>query len=101
MFKVNNKDTRNDVSLFLIKLQVCRPATLLKRDRRRSGVFTVNFEHTSTPFSSVSIADFEQVNVCWGLLGSEKLLIQFLHFTEVKTTGEKCLIKYYISNITY
>ena len=30
----------------------------------RSGVFIVNFEHIS-PFSSVTIANFEQINVSW------------------------------------
>ena len=45
MFKVNNKSTRTTYG-------------------RRSGVFIVNFEHIS-PFSSVSIGDFEQVNVNW------------------------------------
>ena len=34
-------------------------------ERRRSGVFIVNFEHILTPFSSVSIVYFEQVNVGW------------------------------------
>ena len=43
MFKVNNKNTR--------------------RHRRRSGVFIVNFEHISQFFSSVSIVEFEQINV--------------------------------------
>ena len=36
-----------------------------RRHWRRSGVFIVNFEHTFstfTPFSSVSIVDFEQSN---------------------------------------
>ena len=28
------------------------------------GVFIVNFEHISHVFSSVSIVEFEQVNVC-------------------------------------
>ena len=41
MFKVNNKD------------------------RRRSGVFIVNFEHISQLFSSVSIFNFEHVNAGW------------------------------------
>ena len=49
MFKVNNKDTGTTSC--------------------RSGVFIVNFQHTShlfqelTPFSRVSIVDFEQVNI--------------------------------------
>ena len=35
--------------------------------RRRSAVFIVNFEHILHFFSSVSIVDFEQVNVRWVL----------------------------------
>ena len=46
MFKVNNKDTRTT-------------------PWRRSGIFIVNFEHTS---SSVSIVNFEQVNTSWNLI---------------------------------
>ena len=34
-----------------------------RRQRRRSGVFIVNFEHIFTPFPSFFIVDFEQVNV--------------------------------------
>ena len=33
--------------------------------RRRSGVFIFNFEHCFTPFPSLSIAVFQQVNVIW------------------------------------
>ena len=32
---------------------------------RRSGVFIVNLELNFAPFSSIPIADFEQVNVNW------------------------------------
>ena len=46
MFKVNNKDTG-------------------KTPLARSGVFVVNFEHISTPWSSVSIVNFEHVNADW------------------------------------
>ena len=35
-----------------------------RRQSRSSGVFVVNFEHIKL-FSSVSIVDFEQVNVSW------------------------------------
>ena len=31
----------------------------------RSRVFTVNFEHSFIPFSSISIVDFKQVKVRW------------------------------------
>ena len=46
MFKVNNENTR-------------------RRHWSRFGVFNVNFEHNFTPFSSVSIVDFERVIVSW------------------------------------
>ena len=39
--------------------------TLELRHWRHSGVFTLNLEHISHPFSSVSVVDFEQVNVWW------------------------------------
>ena len=53
MLKVNNKNTRTT-------------STPERRHWHRSGVFIVNFEHISL-FSSVSIVDFEQVNVRWDL----------------------------------
>ena len=43
MFKANNENTRTSMTCF--------------------GVFIVNLEHYFTHFSSVSIFDFEQVNV--------------------------------------
>ena len=46
MFKVNNKNTRNVIDVVLVFL-----------------LLTLNIFHT---FSSVSIADFEQVNISWG-----------------------------------
>ena len=36
-----------------------------RRQWRRSGVFIFNFEHILHLFSTVSIVDFEQVNVSW------------------------------------
>ena len=33
-------------------------------------VFIVNFEHISHIFSSVSVVDFEQVNVSWEVAGA-------------------------------
>ena len=36
-----------------------------QRQWRHSGAFIFNFEHIFRYFSSISIADFEQVNVCW------------------------------------
>ena len=35
-----------------------------KNTRRRSGVLIVNFDYF-TPFPSLSIVDFEQVNINW------------------------------------
>ena len=49
LFKVNNRNTRK-------KSEIC------------SGVFIVNFETYLTSFSSVSIVEFEQVNVSWKCL---------------------------------
>ena len=52
------------------RCEICSKLTIKTPERypcRRSYVFIVNFELIS-PFSSVSIVDFEQVNVCWALL---------------------------------
>ena len=48
MFKVNNKNNKTTLMTF-------------------SGVFIVNFEQFFTPFSSVSIVDFELGIVSWEL----------------------------------
>ena len=64
LFKVNNKNTRK-LSKICSKLTIKIPE---ERLWRRSGVFIVNFEHISQLL--LSIAEFEQVNVCWGLLNS-------------------------------
>ena len=61
MFKVNNKNTGKRYEIFS-KLTVKTPEQL---QWRRSGVFIVDIKHVLTPFSSVSIVDFEQVNVSW------------------------------------
>ena len=39
--------------------------------------FTVDFEHISHFFSSVSIVDFEQVHVCW--IGKQMLILDVLY----------------------
>ena len=55
MFKVDNKNNRT-TSVML------------------PGVF-VNFEHISTPFSRVYVAEFEEVNVSWFMcLGSNQFI---------------------------
>ena len=50
---------------------LCKPIhdiTIIQwRQWRCSGVFIVNFKHISHLFSSISIVDFEQVNVSWVL----------------------------------
>ena len=48
MFKVNNRNTRTKVCHW-----------------RLFGSFTVNFDHISHLYSSVSIVNFEQVNTGW------------------------------------
>ena len=54
------------------KCEICSKLTIKTPERRhcrrsRSAVFIVNFEHILHFFSSVSIVDFEQVNVRWVL----------------------------------
>ena len=59
VLKVNNRNTRK-------RCEICSKLTIKipeQRHWRRSTVFTVNLEHVSHLFSSVSIVDFEQVNV--------------------------------------
>ena len=60
LFKANNRNTRKSWKI-CSKLTIKTPEL---RQWRHSGVFIVNFKHF-TPFSSVSIVDFEQVNVSW------------------------------------
>ena len=61
LFKVNNRNTRKRCEM-CSKLPIKTPG---RRQWHRSGVSIVNFEHISHLFSSVSIVDFEQVNVSW------------------------------------
>ena len=61
MFKVSNRNTRK-------RCEICSKLTIKPPKRchwRRFGGFIVNFEHISHLFSSVSIANFEQVNAGW------------------------------------
>ena len=60
MFKVNKRNTRKDAySKPTIKIE--------QRHCPCSGVFIVNFEHILHLFTSVSIGNFEKVNVNWDL----------------------------------
>ena len=61
LFKVSNRNTRKG-SKICSKLAI---KTSERRHSRHSDVFIVNFEHVSNLFPSVSIVDFEQVNVSW------------------------------------
>ena len=48
--------------------EICSKLTIKTPERshgRLFGVFIVNFVHNCTFFSSASIVDFEQENVCW------------------------------------
>ena len=62
LFKVNNKNIWK-------RCQMCSKLTMRtteKRQSRRSGVFIILMSWTySTPFSNVSIVEFEQVNIWW------------------------------------
>ena len=59
IFKVNNRNTRT-------RCQICSKLTIKTPERRRFGVFIVDFEHL-TPCSSVYIVNFEKVNAGWGI----------------------------------
>ena len=57
LFEVNNGNARK-------RWEICSKLTIRipeRRQWRRSGVFIINFEH----IYSVTIFDFEQVNVSW------------------------------------
>ena len=59
LITANNRNTRK-------RSEICSKITINTPERsqwRRSRVFIVNFEHISHFFFSVSIVDFEQVNV--------------------------------------
>ena len=56
LFKVNNKNTRK-------RCEICSGS----RIKCCSDIFII-LEHKITPLSSVSIADFEQVNATWIVL---------------------------------
>ena len=57
LYKVNNSNTRKWCEIY--------SELTIKTQERRSTVFIVNFKTYFTTFSSVSIVDFKQVNVCW------------------------------------
>ena len=59
LFKANNRNTRQRCKICL-ELTIKTPA---RRYWRHSGMFIVNFDHISHFFSSVSVVDFEQINV--------------------------------------
>ena len=63
LFKVNNRNTRK-------RCKICSKLTKKTPEQHclHSVAFIVNFFNYFLPFSSVSIVDFEQVNVFWNLL---------------------------------
>ena len=68
MFKVNNRNTRTTC-------EICSKLTIKTPEQhhwRRSGVFIVNYGTYFTPYSSVSIINFEQVNAGWAIFTKEK-----------------------------
>ena len=59
LLKVNNRNIRK-------RSETCSKLTIKTPERRpwrRFGVFIVKFKHNITPFSCISIVDFDQVNV--------------------------------------
>ena len=59
---------------------MCSVLTIKKperRQRRRSGVFIVNFEHISHLVPSVSTVNFEQIFALWNLVKSQASIQTF------------------------
>ena len=59
LFKLNNRNTRK-------RCEICSKLTVKTPERNhwhRSAIFVVNFEHILHLFSSISIVDFEQLNM--------------------------------------
>ena len=54
----------------------------IKRAESRPGVFIVNFEHILHSIFSVSILDFEWVNVCQGALSCVNIITQSLKISK-------------------
>ena len=69
LFKVSNRSTRTTC-------EICSKLTIKMlaepRKWRRSGGFTVNFEHISHGFLVFLFVDFEQVSVSWHLCFSSR-----------------------------
>ena len=84
------------------KYEMCSKLTIKTYKRRqwcRCGVFTVNFKHISHILSSVSMVNFEQVNICW--VNSKESNPDKFQITVIRTqstvlelpwTPEKCQI---------
>ena len=76
MFNVINRNSRK-------RCEICSMLTIktLERRQRRSGVFIVNF-NIFTTCSTVTIVNFEQVNVAWNdndlIFMTKKCLVFFL-----------------------
>ena len=73
-----------------------------KKINNRSGVSIVNFEDISHLFTSVSIVDFEQVNVSWEILSLEsdktfavtEMISNWLKISQMENTVKKCRSTY-------
>ena len=82
MFKVNKKDTSTtpiaclfcSTGIYLLKVnnrsirtrcEICSKLTIKTSERRRSGVFIVNFEHISYLVLVFFIVNFEHVTADW------------------------------------
>ena len=64
LFRVNKRSTGKKVWNMLTKFSIKIPE---RHQWRHSGILIVKFEHISHLLSSVSIVDFEQLNVRWVL----------------------------------
>ena len=83
LFKVNNRNTRKRCEIYS-KLAIKTPE---RRQWHRSDVFIVNFEHVSYLYFSVSIVDFEQVNVSWISVASPCKVTQLSNLSRDSVSG--------------
>ena len=82
LFNVNERNTRK-------RCEICSTLTIKSPERRCSGDFIVTLNNF-TPFSSVSIVEFEQVNISWKVAF---LAVIYLFRVNNKNTRTMCAIR--------
>ena len=72
------------------RYEICSKLTLKTSERRnwrRHGVFSINFEHISRFFSSVYVVNFEYVNVYW-----VNAVLNVFKVNNQPTVSRKCVV---------